>query len=124
MKPFDLELAKAGHPVQTRGGRAVRIICYDRLCENDAHIIALIKQDNREVVQYYSNDGRYLDNEEESFLDLFIAPIKREGWVNLFRDLSGSVYSSVKIYATEEDAKKGAKQSSNYYCTTKIEWEE
>lgn len=35
MKPFDLELAKAGHPVQTRDGRPVRIICYDR--KDNAH---------------------------------------------------------------------------------------
>lgn len=30
MKEFDLEKAKAGHPVCTRNGNKARIICFDR----------------------------------------------------------------------------------------------
>lgn len=40
MKKFDLELAKQGHPVQTRNGRPVRIICWDR--KSEYPIVALI----------------------------------------------------------------------------------
>ena len=34
MKEFDIELAKQGHPVCTRDGRKVRVLCYDALTED------------------------------------------------------------------------------------------
>ena len=47
MKPFDLELAKKGHPVCTRDGRDARIICYDAKT-GEYPIIALV---------YYAENG-------------------------------------------------------------------
>lgn len=41
MKPFNLELAKQGHPVITRKGKKARIICFDR--NGDAPIVALVE---------------------------------------------------------------------------------
>jgi hypothetical protein len=43
MSKFDLERAKAGDPVRTTCGKEARIICFDRLAPEDAHIIALVK---------------------------------------------------------------------------------
>lgn len=42
MKPFDLEKAKAGHPVCTVGGLPARIICFDRQNEHNCPIVALV----------------------------------------------------------------------------------
>jgi hypothetical protein len=39
MKEFDLELAKAGHPVCTRDGKPVRIVCFD--AKGDYPIVGL-----------------------------------------------------------------------------------
>lgn len=44
MKPFNLELAKQGHPVITRNGKKARIICFDRKGEP---IVALIEVDTK-----------------------------------------------------------------------------
>lgn len=42
MKPFDIELAKAGYPVCTRDGRPVRILCFDRKSVDGYSILALV----------------------------------------------------------------------------------
>ena len=56
---------------------------------------------------------------EESPRDLFFAPEKREGWVNIFpNNIIGGIYES------EEEAKKAAFWSSCPFTTIKIEWEE
>lgn len=44
MKPFDIELAKAGHRVCTRDGKPARIICFDRRSVNGCSIVALIDE--------------------------------------------------------------------------------
>lgn len=42
MKEFDLEKAKAGHPVCTRDGKEARILCFDRIGHRP--IVALVKR--------------------------------------------------------------------------------
>ena len=44
MKPFDIELAKAGYPVCTRDGRPVRILCFDRKSVDGYSILALVDE--------------------------------------------------------------------------------
>lgn len=59
-KPFDLEAAKRGAIVETKGGDPVRIICYNRK-NNDCPILALVskaKKDTVEEICYpYTLDG-------------------------------------------------------------------
>lgn len=54
-KPFDVEAAKNGAKVETRDGRSVRIICYDR--KFSCPIIALILGDKDETCFPYNLDG-------------------------------------------------------------------
>lgn len=75
MKPFDIELAKAGHPVQTRNGKPVRIICFDRMYKNYP-IIALVEVDDTEQSYYYTNEGKLVAGANND-LDLFMATIKK-----------------------------------------------
>lgn len=76
MKKFDLELAKQGHPVQTRNGRPARIICWDR--KSDVYpIVALIGEydsieGSEENTRNYSIHGELVHLGEESPLDLFM----------------------------------------------------
>ena len=42
MKEFDLEKAKAGHPVCTRDGHEARILCFDRIEHHP--IVGLVKR--------------------------------------------------------------------------------
>ena len=83
MKEFNLDeyLKDPSKKVVTRDGREVRIICTD--AKGDEPIVALLYNKNRdeENVYTYNRDGRVYKN--DSCLDLFFAPIKREGWVNI-----------------------------------------
>lgn len=126
MKEFNLEEFKKDPSLKvvTRDGRAVRIICTD--AKGDEPVIALIYNKNRdeENVYTYNREG-YFCRDNDSCLDLFFAPTKREGWVNIFRNKEGS-YTENSIYETEQRAKEviGEKHKNYYVTTTKIEWEE
>ena len=122
MKPFDIELAKAGHPVCTREGESVRIVCYDR--KNTKYpIMALIDKGEYENHCSYTIEGKFgSDFPDEIKKDLFMATVKKEGWVNLYKENS-MTHASVKIYPSKEEALDGH-SPINYLTTVKIEWEE
>lgn len=118
MKQFSLEeyLKNPSRKVVTRDGQAVKIYCTDYV---DGPIIAKIEED---VFSHsFREDGRYVDYEETDY-DLFFAPEKHEGWVNIYQDsvINGSCYKY--IYPSEEEAKRNAGPGA--ITTTKIEWEE
>lgn len=71
MKPFDLEAAKRGAAVCTRGGRAARIICFD--LKSDHSVIARVPSapDEEDIVEYWP-DGRWYPACAESRLDLMM----------------------------------------------------
>ncbi|MDO4185107.1 MAG: hypothetical protein Q4D30_01265 [Bacteroidales bacterium] len=125
MKEFDYEKAKAGAPVCTRDGRPARIICWDR---KDAlyPIIVLAERNGVEIVNSVTDRGYIFSNGTRSDGDLFMAPVKHEGWVNVYTPSSeGKYIVSAVAYDTEADAKKaGLKKSESYVAIVKIEWEE
>ena len=124
MKEFNLTeyLKNPSQKVVTRDGREVRIICTD--AKNDEPIIALVYNNIREEenVYTYNRDG-YFYGDNDSCLDLFFAPIKKEGWINLYKD-EGITYLPGIIHDSEEDAKKAIKDDPDFITTIKIEWEE
>lgn len=123
LKPFDPEAAKAGAKVVTRDGHAVRIICYDRKNE-EYPIVALVGEDEGAVFSY-SSGGRYLEpNLTDHNLDLFMAPVKREVWVNLYRDTLGTIYTSCIMNTKEEALSIKSVRADDYIATAKVEWEE
>lgn len=122
MKEFNLEEFKKNlsQKVVTRDGRSVRIVYTD--AKNEFPIIALITNDDKEVLMDYNNNGK-VSPDEITDLDLFFEPIKKEGWVNLFKDkelpfINGDVYKS------EKDAKEAAIGEPDFIASVKIEWEE
>ena len=128
MKPFNLDEFKKNpsQKVVTRDGREVRIVCTD--FKNEQPILALITEGNREDIHFYYQNGAWCNEFPENKLDLFFAPIKREGWVNVFDNFpkENHDYYCDNIYKTKEDAEKDAKKYNvdNYVTTTKIKWEE
>lgn len=127
MEQFSLEkyLANPSRKVVTRDGRNARIICTDKK-GFEYPIVALIenKLEGFEGVLYYTKDGEYTAN-KSSDKDLFFAPEKHEGWVNIYKTSEGwfSIYNIYSyIYPTEEEAKKVI--GGDYITTIKIEWEE
>lgn len=125
MKQFNLKeyLANPSRKVVTRDGRSARIICTDRMF--DYPIIALIRNDNgTEDFQTYTLSGEYSEGMENIF-DLFFAPEKHEGWVNMYKLNCREQNLGCVIYSTEEDAIGAGKTSNELYIRTiKIEWEE
>ena len=127
MRPFSLEEFKkdASRRVVTRDGREVRILCTDRISKFPIITLVFDTAKQEDVIISFQKDGKYDDQRGENPLDLFFAPTKREGWVNVFRNKDGS-YTENSIYETEKRAKEviGEKHKNFYVTTTKIEWEE
>lgn len=126
MKPFDIELAKAGYPVCTRDGRPVRILCFDRKSVDGYSILALVDKGDSEDIVSYIRQGTFYSNGKEHKNDLFMTAVKKEGWVNVF--INASYFDSKTagtIYPTKEEALKDVDTKSPHYIdTVKIEWEE
>ena len=124
MKEFNLTeyLKNPSQKVVTRDGRSVRIICTDY--KSDYPIIGLVTiEENKELAYNFQKNGEYYFTNEESSLDLFFAPVKREGWINLFKDKE-LPFINGDVYKNEEDAKEEAMGETDYVATIKIEWEE
>ena len=124
MKEFNLTeyLKNPSQKVITRDGRAVRIIC------TDIPIVALVydEEKQKESIECFFENGKYLSfDANDSPLDLFFAPVKKEGWVNLYKGVVKDYLPSVgqKVYKTKESANLN-RRDDNYLTTVKIEWEE
>lgn len=61
--PFDIEKAFAGAKVETREGRPVRIVCYNKKPEAYP-ILALVKDKDSEYPIAYAANGRYRSQED------------------------------------------------------------
>lgn len=125
MEQFNLEkyLKNPNRKIVTRDGRAVRIICIDK--KSDAWpIVALATKKEREIedLYCYSKYGKHYLN-GDNCVDLFFAPEKKEGWINIYKTPDG-VTSLSEIYTSKEVAEASAKNCVYYITTTKIEWEE
>lgn len=124
MKQFNLEeyLKNPSKKVITRDGRNARIICTD--AKNNYPIVALIEMSNGRERQPcgYKKDGTYLTGENLS-CDLFFAPEKHEGWINLYK-INSIISPGPRAYDTKEEAESAAGNRSDYISTIKIKWEE
>ena len=123
MKEFDLDeyFKNPSQKVITKDGKSVRIICTD--AKQDYPVIGLLSLDDKsETTVYYKKNGRWLaDNQDE--WDLFFAPIKREGWINIFKD-EDLPFINGDIYENKNKAEEDAIGEPDFIATIKIEWEE
>ena len=125
MKQFNLEeyLKNPERKVVTRDGRKVtRFLCTD--ARGQYPIVALVEalDDDKESAFSYTKDGHFYPGEEHDY-NLFFAPEKHEGWVNLYRDIRNITYVG-GTYTSEKEAKENIYFPSRYITTIKIEWEE
>ena len=117
MEQFNLEkyLENPNRKVVTRDGRKVRIICTD--AKGNCPVVGLVDYENYEVALNVTKNGKI-----DGVLDLFFAPEKHEGWINLLK--INSTIITGKVYNTKEEAESAVLGSSIYISTIKIEWEE
>lgn len=122
MKEFNLEEFKKNpsQKVITRDGREVRIICTNMKSEYPLIALAINKDDNKESLLNYKENGKYFYAISEN--DLFFATIKKEGWGNVYKD--DNIRYIGDIYPSEKEAKENKGDDLYYVTTIKIEWEE
>ena len=126
MKPFNLEQAKAGAPVCTRNGQPARIVCYDLKGRKNYPILALVKSPvGVETTVSYTLSG-HQSLYSDTGIDLMVASVKREGWVNLDTCHSGATATDqCTLYQSEKKARSQILEGNGVYvATVKIEWEE
>lgn len=126
MKQFNLDeyLANPTKKLITRDGREVkRILCTD--VKGKYPIVAVIGSHvgNIEKAISFTKDGKCFDCSSDNE-DIFFAPEKHEGWVNVFEDICGDRGVGPRIFNSKEYAEKEAKNFNGYITTIKIEWEE
>ena len=123
MEQFNLEkyLANPSRKVVTKDGHPVRIICTDMKFYNE-QIVGLIMSDTgMEHIFTWTQQGKQYVNTDTSN-DLFFAPEKHEGWVNVYKNLTTSTsFYCDYVFDSEEEAKM---KSGGAIATVKIEWEE
>ena len=120
MKQFNLEeyLKNPSRKVVTRDGSKVRIICTDK--KGACPIVALIERSDgvAEETVTYAKNGEFFGGASYKF-DLFFAPEKHEGWVNVCKS---QMYRCGFIHNSEEEARRS--RGLDAIATVKIEWEE
>lgn len=119
LKPFNLERALAGDPVVTRDGRKIiEIIKFNS--DINHPIFALVE--NRINAEWRTLEGKYWDN-QESESDLFMIPIKKTYWINIYKNEYGIRLYHDTFFNSKEDA-INSKILRNYHSTVHVEIEE
>lgn len=126
MKQFNLDeyLENPTKKVVTRDGRNVTIHCMN--CAGSHPVIAEIE--GEKYSYFYDKNGGY--HFRPSINDLFFAPEKREGWINIFKHFPNNDYlyncsrTKSQVFKSKESAEKEGKDCLGYITTIKIEWDE
>ena len=122
MKQFSLEeyLKNSSKKVVTRDGRKVKIRCTNLVSDNP--VVAQI--DGTGYSLSYPKDGK-CSACQNSIDDLFFAPEKCEGWINIFKNSNDTAFLGENcIYSSKEDAEREGMKCDDYVSTVKVEWEE
>ena len=121
MKQFDLAeyLENPSRKVVTRDGRNVTIHCTNY--QGFFPVVAEIEGLNPSMA--FSISGVY-GHVQGSVYDLFFAPEKHEGWVNIYKEFESDSNYMGRICNSEEEAKNTPDINGIYLATIKIEWEE
>ena len=124
MKEFNLTeyLKNPSQKIVTRDGRKVRIVCTDMKSRYKIVGIVYDKKDDTESVEVFQENGTLFIHTTSNY-DLFFAPVKKEGWVNVYFSVDKDKYVGEEIYSSKEEAIKNSKYRI-YIATIKIEWEE
>lgn len=120
MKQFNVEEYRKNpsRKVVTRDGRNVTIHCTN--CVGFRPVIAEIEGEDYSLD--FNKNGihcRGISND-----DLFFAPEKHEGWINLYKNEDGISWISPNYFASKKEAEEEGKTRTCSVTTIKIEWEE
>ena len=121
MRQFNLKeyLKNPSRKVVTRDGRNATIHCTN--FRGIFPIIAEIESVGKSFS--YNEDGKtsYVGS---SVYDLFFAPEKHEGWINLYKNEDGISWISPNYFTSKKEAEEEGRAHTCSVKTIKIEWEE
>jgi hypothetical protein len=112
MKPFNLERAIAGDPLISRCGHKVEFIAHDPTMDFGSRIVIKIYRANGPEWMLMSDAGRYWSVGPDTNQDVFMAPIEKTVWVNVYPGLRTGNMPIVYFYHTQEDADKQSNAST------------
>ena len=127
MKAFKLDehLKNPSRELITRDGRKVtKVLCTN--AKGRFPIVALVESfdGENETAISYTNSGHLFDGADYN-PDLFFAPEKCEGWINIFKNSNDTAFLGENcIYSSKEDAEREGMKCDDYVSTVKVEWEE
>lgn len=120
LKPFNLEEALTGKPVITRKGYPIVELKY---LQTISCLTVVHKEPDEKLISYFIRCVGTHNDTINYVTDLFIAPTKKEGWINIYHGQHSTVSGRI-VYTTEEAALANKDTSSICIETIKIEWEE
>lgn len=126
MKKFSLDeyLKNPSRKIVTRDGHNARIISTDRKSPTGHNIVALLDYGSEEIPTNCNDKGEHdFCSPFQSKGDLFFAPEKKEGWVNIYK-YNSKITTGSLVYNTKEEAESAKGNRSDYISTVKVEWEE
>lgn len=122
MKPFNLERAIAGDPVQTKNGKPVsQLTAFN--CIDKYNVIGVVDGE----IDSWDEWGNSLLLVEPENYQLVMSSVKKTGWVNICwvryeGNESYTNYMGSTIFTSLESAL--ANKPQNWVAAVKIEWEE
>lgn len=122
MKPFNLEAALAGAQIVTRGGQKVNQL--HQFTNVDFCLVGQIE--NKNYLDSWTVTGTSMKNCGNHRDDLFMAPVKKTGWIAINPKPygnSGCKYVSEFIYPTREACVANSFQIAGWIIQ-EISWEE
>lgn len=125
MEQFSLEeyLTNPSKKVVTREGKPAKILYTD--ARGEYPVIALVEhyQETFDIAFSFTKDGKWCTDGTNSNKDLFFAPEKHEGWINLYQGPLGVVYAG-SVHHSKDEAEEHKDNRECFVTTIKIEWEE
>ena len=85
-------------------------------------IVGIVEETTGKVAKIYDDHGR-ISASSESDYDLFFEAVEKTGYVNLYRNESGEIFSA--YYADQTTAQEASNQGKYaFLMSTPIRWEE
>lgn len=121
-KPFDLEAAKRGEPIQTRDGRKIKFVTHVPEADQSYRVVCMYDSG---TISGWGEDGRLCPSNENDG-DLFMAPKKRtvEFWLNVYAHEDGHLDTASYPSERKADYRACLPRLGNKAHHVVIEWEE
>ena len=127
MKEFNLDeyLKNPSRKVVTRDGYPVKIMCTNFNMSGYPIVAEIDDKEYRTKQSWtFNKNGQYDLWGKSHRKDLFFAPEKHEGWINLYKNEDGISWISPNYFTSKKEAEKEGKTHTCSVTTIKIEWEE